>query len=289
MEEKSDNNITGYALSRAWFDFAFENPEKIKPNHSALYFFCIEHCNRLGWKEKFGLPTTMAMEAIGIKSYNTYKQTLSNLVEWGFVKMIETSKNQYSANIIALSNFNKALDKALNKALTKHTSKQSESTVQSTVQSIDSIDKPLTINNKPINNKLKGDVKHPSTPKKNKSLEDFKEIAKISFENNNCLFENDFKKEWLKLLQTAKWKKKEQSAIDASLKLLMKYDETFAQSLVEKAIAGSYQGVVFADTDNHFEKFKNQTNGTNSNQSASSKKESRDRMANLARQILAAT
>lgn len=125
-----------FNLSRNWFDWSFENPEKIKPNHTALYFFCIEHCNRLGWKQKFGLPTTMAKEAIGIKSYNTYVQTLNDLVMWGFIKMIEKSKNQYSSNIIALSNFNKAHDKALDKALIKHGTKQEESTEQS-ISSID--------------------------------------------------------------------------------------------------------------------------------------------------------
>jgi len=129
--------FNGYELSRKWFDFCFENPEQIKPNHTALYFFCIEHCNRLGWKQKFGLPTTMAKEAIGIRSYNTYINTLNDLVDWGFIEMIEKSKNQYSSNIIALSNFNKALNKALDKALIKHTTKQRESTRQS----IDSIDK----------------------------------------------------------------------------------------------------------------------------------------------------
>lgn len=135
----------GYDLSRKWFDWCFENPEKISPNHSALYFFCIEHCNRLGWKDKFGLPTTMAKEAIGIRSYNTYIKTLNELVEWGFILMIEKSKNQYSSNIIALSKFNKALDKALDKAFIKHDTKQSESTRQS----IDSIDKQE--NNEQIN------------------------------------------------------------------------------------------------------------------------------------------
>jgi hypothetical protein len=139
--------MTGYDLSRNWFDFCFENPEKIKPNHTAMYFFAIEHCNRLGWKKKFGFPATMVMEAIGIKSYNTYINTLKNLVEWGFIQMIERSKNQYSSNIIALSNFNKALDKALDKALVKHGSKQRESTVQS----IDSINKQRTINKEQLN------------------------------------------------------------------------------------------------------------------------------------------
>ena len=120
--------MNSYDLSRKWFDWTFENPERINPNHTALYFFIIEHCNRLGWKEKFGLPTTMAKEAIGIRSYNTYINTLNDLVQFGFVKLIEKSKNQYSSNIVALSNFDKAHDKALDKALIKHGTKQREST-----------------------------------------------------------------------------------------------------------------------------------------------------------------
>lgn len=132
--------MNGYELSRIWFDWCFENPEKISPNHSAVYFFAIEHCNRLGWRKKFGFPTEMVKDAIGIKSYNTYIKTLNDLVDWGFIEMIERSKNQYSANIVALSNFNKAVDKALDKAITKHASKHNESTCES----IDSIDKPIT-------------------------------------------------------------------------------------------------------------------------------------------------
>ena len=117
--------MSGYDLSRAWFDFSFENPEKISPIHSALYFFAIEHCNRLGWKENFGLPTTMVMEAVGIKSYSTYKKALNCLVEWGFIKMVSKSKNQYSSNIVALVKNTKATTKALDKALSKHSTKHS--------------------------------------------------------------------------------------------------------------------------------------------------------------------
>lgn len=138
-ENKKPFTMNGYELSRAWFDWCFENPEKVKPTHTALYFFCIEHCNRLGWKRKFGLPTEMAKEAIGIKSYNTYISTLNDLVEFGFIILVKKSSNQFSSNIIALSNFNKAPDKALDKATQKHMSKQHEST--------DSINKPITINN----------------------------------------------------------------------------------------------------------------------------------------------
>lgn len=125
--------MTGYELSRAWFDFAFDNPEKIKPIHSAIFFFACEHQNRLGGKEKFGFPSQMTMEAIGVKKHQTYISALNDLEEWGFIVFIERSKNQYSANIIsiALPKKGKALDKALDKALVKHGAKQGQSTGQS--------------------------------------------------------------------------------------------------------------------------------------------------------------
>lgn len=129
-----------FKLLRDFWDFTFDNPEKIKANHCALYCFIVEHCNRLGWKPKFGLPTTMAKDAIGIRSYNTYIETLSDLIDFGFIELVEKSRNQYSSNIIALSNFDKATSKALNKALIKHHTKQ----VVKQGESISTIDKPST-------------------------------------------------------------------------------------------------------------------------------------------------
>lgn len=142
-----DIKMNIYELSRTFWNWAFENPDLVKPNHSAMFFFAIEHCNRLGWKEKFGFPTTMVMDAIGIKSYKTFITTLNELVEWGFLKMVEKSKNQYSANIIALVFFTEANTKALAKASKKQMLKQVQSTnqsiVESTHQSIASIDIPI--------------------------------------------------------------------------------------------------------------------------------------------------
>ena len=121
--------LNTYELSRNFWNWAFDNPEKIKPNHSAIYFFAIEHCNRLGGKEKFGFPSQMTMEAIGIKKHQTYIKYFNELVDYGFFKLIEKSKNQYSANIISLIRATpkkgKALDKANIKHRTKHEAKQS--------------------------------------------------------------------------------------------------------------------------------------------------------------------
>jgi hypothetical protein len=83
-----------YKLYRDFWDYAFENPEVIKPNHIAIYCFAIEHCNRLGWKKKYGLPSAMVMEATGIKSYNTYIDAFNKLVDIGVIELIEKSKNQ---------------------------------------------------------------------------------------------------------------------------------------------------------------------------------------------------
>ena len=113
-----------YSLSRSFWDFSFENPEKMKPIHSSIFFFAIEHCNRLWWKDKFWFPTTMVMDAIWISNYSSYKKWLEELVEWGFIKMIQVSKNQYSANVISLIQFVWSTDKALDKALIKHGTKQ---------------------------------------------------------------------------------------------------------------------------------------------------------------------
>lgn len=134
-----------YSLTRNFWDYSFENPDRLKPNHAAIYFFAIEHCNRLGWKEKFGLPTTMVMEAVGIKNYKTYHTALMDLIEIGLIDLIEKSKNQYSSNVIALVNFTKANTKALDKALSKHVPKQVQSTASIDIQSYNTTN--LSINN----------------------------------------------------------------------------------------------------------------------------------------------
>jgi hypothetical protein len=140
--------MTSYELSRKWFDWAFENPEKINPNHAAIYFFAIEHNNRLGWRDKFGFPSQMAMDALGIKKHSTYSRYFNDLIDWGFFILVQKSKNQYSANIISLKSATPKNGKALDKAIVNHAAKQTRTMRQSIGQSKRSIDKLIT--NKPI-------------------------------------------------------------------------------------------------------------------------------------------
>ena len=283
-----------FDLSRSFWDFAFENPEKIKPNHIAMYFFAIEHCNRLGWKEKFGFPTGMAMEALGIKSYNTFISTLKDLVDYGFIKMVERSKNQYSANIIALSKFNKAQYKALDKAFIKHSTKQSESTIQSTVQSIDSINKPIYNNtNLPINNINEAIASKENLSKENPSeifyqsesveaeAEERKKVAPKKERNEEKLkMPDDFIEiweEWKEYRKAKRFKsyaglKWEQMAVDKLLELSNK-NPTTAKLILKQTYENSYQGFfplkqnsngITKTTNTRFSTSKPSTNNSNS-------------------------
>ena len=185
--------MTQYELSRRYFDWCFENPELICPVHTAIYFFAIEHCNRLGWKDKFGFPSQMTMEALGIKKHQTYIKYFRELVNFGFIKLIQESKNQYSANIISVQTAMPENGKALDKALIKHGAKQTESMGQSKVPVI----KQITNNNKQLNNILLSEIKISDVPEIEKQ---FFTIA-LSFQN---IIENYLAK--LKIKSTAKHK-----------------------------------------------------------------------------------
>ena len=102
---------------KKWFEWTFQNPEKITTNHTALYMFCVYVQQSFGNKDKFTLNTSVAMESLGIASYNTYNKTLNDLIKWKFLKEIVRAKNQYQNSCFALSKFDKAQYKALGTAL----------------------------------------------------------------------------------------------------------------------------------------------------------------------------
>ncbi len=149
--------MNGYNLSRDWYSFKFENIGKVKAIHSDMYFYIIDLWNRLGQKENIGLPTSVTMECLGIGSYNTYKKTLQDLIDFGFIKLIQESKNQYSSKIIAISKIDKATDKALDKATIKATDKALD-------KATDTIDKQVNkgtkeqINNITISNDYENEL-----------------------------------------------------------------------------------------------------------------------------------
>ena len=95
--------INWYTLSRQWFDFSFENPDKVNCSHTALYFYIIDKWNRFWQKEKFGLPSYYTMEELWIKSRKTYYKIFKDLVDFWFIEIIQESVNQNTSTIIKLN------------------------------------------------------------------------------------------------------------------------------------------------------------------------------------------
>lgn len=114
--EKTNN---GYQLSKKWFDFCLDNPEKIKPVHTALFFWIMHNFQTFAWRTEIGLPTNYSMFILNIKAYKTYDKALKDLIDFGFVEIIKNSSNQYTSKIIALVKNTKANTKASTKANTK--------------------------------------------------------------------------------------------------------------------------------------------------------------------------
>jgi hypothetical protein len=88
-------------------------------------------------------------------------------------------------------------------------------------------------------------------------------------------FENDlFAELWIKLLSMPKWRRKPISAIELAVSKLKRYEMDFAAELIETAIIGDYQGVVFPDTNRKYEIWKQQKNRENGTANSSASRES---------------
>jgi len=71
----------------------------------------------------------------------------------------------------------------------------------------------------------------------------------------------EFVEAWKVLVSTKKWKRKDPSSLNTSLKMLARYDVAFATMLCELATAAGNQGVVFGDTPEKYEKWKSAKTG----------------------------
>ena len=77
---------------------------------------------------------------------------------------------------------------------------------------------------------------------------------RIEIKNENLIFpfySKNFKDIWTELSKQPKWKKKTQSALQASLKILSKYSEPEACDMMTRCIAGGWQGLVESKKSNY--------------------------------------
>ena len=253
-----DFNMNGYNLTRKWFDFKFENPSKVRATHTDFYIYLIDQWNRFGQKKEFGLPTSYTMECLGIGSYNTYKKILNDLVEFGFIKIVKDSKNQYVSKIIALSKNDKASDKALDEATAKASDKAS-----------DSIYKQY---NKLTKEQINNILNYFNNFKKN---EIEKEILKLINQEEKETIEipNEFRSVWNKWKEYRKASKMknyaaqkyEQIAVNKLIEM-SNNNPVLAEEIINQSIVNNYQGL-FTLKNNSHGNTKTPTNQFNSNQS----------------------
>jgi len=203
-----------YHFTRAWFDFAFENPIRVNTNHAALFLWFVELNNRLGWSPVFKITAMECMAAAGFKTYKPYKKTFDELIEFGFVELKQKSLNQYQCNIIALVKNAKATNKALDKATNKARKEQTTKHVHTNGQSISHIH----LNQETTNQET---FKH--SERKN---------LKFIFDSEN------FKKKWEELIASEKWRAKSFAALQSTLNQLANFPEEKAIELIQEAISG---------------------------------------------------
>ena len=96
-----------------------ENPDKVDPYITAVYFALLNRANKSGWKDKFAIILIDLQETCGISSRTTMLKTLARLEEYGFLQTISTTTNQYKNRVICLPLNEKHLDSTW-KANEKH-------------------------------------------------------------------------------------------------------------------------------------------------------------------------
>lgn len=213
--------MNGYELSRRWFDFSFDNKEA-KVQHTAIYMWCIELNNRLGWKKEFGLPTIDTMEGLSIGNKNTFLSALDDLVTWGFILIVKEPKNQSQCRIVSICYIESdtALVSALDTAVIQQSTRQSDGTGVGT----DPIDKPRN------QETIKPQTKKPKTlpeakpPRPRNHFHDvfdkwFLSIAGVPYEMD--------KKDWVGIEQIKKYCEKNSkngNPLESFALVLSKYD-----------------------------------------------------------------
>ena len=87
---------------------------------------------------------------------------------------------------------------------------------------------------------------------------------------------------WNELVKMPKWRKKPFSALQLTLHKLSEFDEDFVIELIENAITGNYQGIIFSNTKEKYEQFKNQNyGGKNIGNNAKKQGVSKQELANI--------
>jgi len=90
-------------LTAAWFKWVAEHPAHARHIHFALYYFLVFYNAQIKWPPKFVFSLEEAKHHLGDAATSTYAGALNDLIEWGFVNLIQRGANQYRPTVISLT------------------------------------------------------------------------------------------------------------------------------------------------------------------------------------------
>ena len=91
-----------FELNRAWFAFAAENPDRVRPLHHAIVFFVLEQANASRWAGEFACDTVEACRLLGIAKKQTFLDGLKELMAFGVVREVRPARGRYADRLISL-------------------------------------------------------------------------------------------------------------------------------------------------------------------------------------------
>lgn len=208
--------------------------------------FLLNQNNRNMWVEWFKCPFDLGMIGAGISSKNTYYNCLKELEESGLIKY-EKGMNNFKApkiSIVPLSSVpkNDTVTVPLSEPLTGTLSKTLSIPLSEPLN--DNIYKLVTSNIKLITSNIE----------KVLSFLNSESSVEIVFPYDSEEFKLAWKN-WKQYRSEIKKPYKNSMSEQAALKQLSNFNEKFSINLIEISIANNYQGLVFSNTHEAFQKF----------------------------------
>lgn len=192
--------------------------------------------NKCGWKVEFPVAISSIQNKTGL-SKSSILRARNQLKQVGRITFKERSGNLSTVyKIVAF-----------------HTGTQSAT--QSDTQTVTQSGTQTDTIHKLKETKLKetiiqgADASPPSIKNKKFKIENFLLPEVIPFHSEV------FVSNWKKLLESPKWAKKNESAIEMAIEKMKKYNEPFVIQQIERAIIGQWQGLFFSNTDSDYQKF----------------------------------
>lgn len=196
---------------------------RLTSNESDLYYFLLNESNIRMWENPFECSNGLICGSISITE-KTLIDVRNRLQQKGFISVEAGQRKRKSPTYTLL--------------YCKKVSIKDSKKVSITGSINDSITGSITPNLIGINeNKTK-------TKKVEKSELDFP-------------FSSDaFLEKWNQLLTIPKWKKKVKATLQLALNKLKDFEEEFVLEIIDQAIIGNWQGLVFSNTKSDYEKWK---------------------------------